>query len=78
MQPKEGPAFVSPFHPLRGIGLKTVIYYLPSGGQSFDCQSREQAWFITLVIVFIYKITSVWQIKLAQTLFEHETDIRKV
>lgn len=83
MQPKEGPAFMSPFHPLGEIGLKIVIYYLPSGEQSFDCQSQEQTWFTTLLIAFIYKITSAWQsnasksIKLTQTLFEHETDVRK-
>lgn len=84
MQPKERPAFMLPFHPLREIGLKTVIYYLPSSEQSFDCQSREQIWFTTLLIVFISKITSVRRsnasknIKLAQTVFEHETDVRKV
>lgn len=84
MQPKEGPVIVSPFQPLREIGLKTIIYYLPSSKQSFDCQSEEQTWFTTLLIALIYEVTSVRQsdpsknIKLAQTLFEHEIDVRKV
>lgn len=69
MQPKKGPAFVSPFHPLGEIGLKTVIYYLPSGEQSFDCQSREQTWFTTLLTALIYKATSVRQ----SNLQEHKT-----
>lgn len=83
MQATEGPAFMSPFHQLREIGLKTVIYCVPSGEPSFDCQSQEQTWFITLLIAFIYKITSVRRSsasrnkKVAQTLFEHETDVRK-
>lgn len=83
MQATEGPAFMSPFHPLREIGLKTVIYYLPSGERSFDCQSQEQTWFTILLIAFIYKITSVRRssasrnINVAQTVFEHETDVRK-
>ena len=48
MQPKGGPAFISPIHPLREIGSRTVIYHLPSVAQSFDCRSREQTWFTTL------------------------------